>query len=100
MGTNVRHFSRIINNIHVDLCSEIPYMRGLYKDHKIGRKYRPLVNGNVGPVSSLSEILSIILRSYMQELCEIVGHENTVKSTEELLNLFETFNKSVSNDYA
>ena len=77
-----------MNNVHVSHDSEIPIYRGLYKDHKEGRKYRPLVNGNVGPVSSVSEIVSIILKPYMQELKEKSNPENTVKSTEELLSIF------------
>ena len=74
-------YSRIINNIHVSNESELPVLSGLYKDHKQGRKFRALVNGNVGPISNLSEIFSISLKPYLQELQLKVGCDNTVKST-------------------
>ena len=100
MGQNQRHLQRILNNVHVDLSSELPHMRGLFKDHKHGRKYRPLVNGNVGPISSLSEILSVILKGYMLELQQMVGPTDTIKSTEELLSQFESYNKSINQGYS
>ena len=87
-----------MNNVHVSKDSEIPIYRGLYKDHKQGRKYKGLVNGNVGPVSSLSEIISMILTPYMQELKAKVNPENTVKNTEELLALFEGYNQNLGDD--
>ena len=99
MGQNEGQLQRIISNVHVDSSSELPFMRGLYKDHKKGRKYRPVVNGNVGPVSNLSEILSLILKGYMQELQQIVGSKDTIKSTEELLSHFESYNNSIKHDF-
>ena len=98
MGQNIGHLSRILSNVHVDNFSELPSLRGLFKDHKNGRKYRPLVNGNVGPLSSLSEILSLLMKAYVQELRLQVGNRDTVKSTEELLSYFESYNKQISND--
>ena len=56
IGDKIGHHSRIMNNVHVSNFSELPVKSGMYKDHKDGRKYRPYVNGNVGPISNISEI--------------------------------------------
>ena len=93
IGECVGHLQRILKNIHVDCYSELPFLKGLFKDHKSGRKYRPLVNGNVGPISSLSEILSLILKGYMHELQEKVGYKQTLGSTEEFLAYLTEFNE-------
>ena len=53
IGDKVGHHSRILNNVHVSNFSELPIKSGMYKDHKEGRKYRPYVNGNVGPISNI-----------------------------------------------
>ena len=67
IGENVGHFSRILKNVHVAEDSEIPIKSGMFKDHKAGRKYRPMVNGNIGPISNVSEIVSLVLKCYVQE---------------------------------
>ena len=79
-----------MKNIHVSQNSEIPISSGLYKDHKDGRKFRILVNGNIGPVSSSSEIISLILKQYVNELRIRTGTDMTVGSTEELLAICES----------
>ena len=50
IGDKIGHHSRIMNNVHVSNYIAIPVQSGMYKDHKEGRKYRPYVNGNVGPI--------------------------------------------------
>ena len=85
MGQSVGQMSRITSNVHVDPSSELLRIKGLFKDHKSGRKYRALVNGNVGQISCSSEILSIILKAYMYELQQKVGRNDTIRSTEELI---------------
>ena len=50
IGDKIGHHSRILNNVHVSPNSEVPIKSGMYKDHKEGRKYRPYVNGKVGPI--------------------------------------------------
>ena len=95
IGENVGHFSRILKNVHVAEESEIPVKSGMFKDHKKGKKYRPMVNGNIGPIANVSEIISLVLKSYMQELQEKVGMDNIIQSTEELLSVVEKYNKNV-----
>ena len=97
LGKQSGHMSRIMNNVIVAEHSEVPVLSGLYKDHKDGKKFRPLVNGNIGPISRLSELMSLILKSYMLELKERISSESTVKSTEELLDFIEEYNEKVKN---
>ena len=59
IGEKAGHFSRIIKNVVVAEDSELPIKSGMFKDHKLGRKYRPLVNGNIGPIANISKIVSI-----------------------------------------
>ena len=70
-------------------------LSGLHKDHKPGRSKRPVVNGNVGPMTNLSNITSDLLEPFLEELREKVEKNNTCKSTEELLHKFTEYNKSV-----
>ena len=81
-----------MKNVYVSKHSKIPISCGLYKDHKAGRKFRILVNGNIGPVSNASEMLSLILKSYVQELRIKTDIDMTVRSTEELLAIFKNHN--------
>ena len=90
---------RAMKNVHMQPYTELPEYHGFFKDHKSGRNWRPLVNGNIGPISSMSEILSLIIRSYNEELKEKLNGGNSIKSTEELLFHFEEYNKSVRNNY-
>ena len=68
IGDKIGHHSRIMNNVHVSNYIAIPVQSGMYKDHKEGRKYRPYVNGNVGPIWNLSEIISLYLKGYVWKL--------------------------------
>ena len=71
IGKKNNQEKRAIENVVTTIDGEIPVLRGLHKDHKEGRKMRPLVNGNVGPLRNLSDILSDILDHYMEELQEM-----------------------------
>ena len=95
IGDKIGHHSRILNNAHNSNYSDIPVKSGMYKDQKEGRKYRPYVNANVGPISNLSEIISLYLKGYVWELRQKVGINYTVESTEELCALLSSFNENV-----
>ena len=62
-----------------------PLMYVLWKDHKVDfetqLQTRPVVDGNSGPLSRISELLVIILSSFMSSS----ESSNTCKSTEEML---------------
>ena len=87
---------RALKNVHVANFTELPVMSGLPKDHKSGRKKRAVVNGNVGPVSHLSNILSDVLNPYLAQLNSKIG--KTVQNTEELISEFEQFNITSKSD--
>ena len=87
MGKSVGHDKRNSKNVHVTENGEIPVMCGFFKDHKDGRKYRQLVNGNVGPIANVSYIVSKILNPYVDEMKETLGN-NSSKSTKELPRIF------------
>ena len=44
---------RSIGNVHVSAKGEKAVLSGLHKDHKIGRDKRPVVNGNVAPLTNV-----------------------------------------------
>ena len=92
IGKNSGQGDRALSNVHVANDCELPVYSGLLKDHKIGRKYRPLVNGNTGPLANLSELTSDILKPFLEELKVKVLADNVCKSTEELLYQFEKYN--------
>ena len=81
--------NRALSNAHSSPFGEIPTLNGRFKDHKEGRKMRQVVNGNVGPLRNLSEILSDIVKCFIDE-----RDPNTIKSTEELLAALETYNSN------
>ena len=89
---------RAMRNVHVQPNTELPVYHGFHKDHKSGRHMRPLVNGNIGPISNLSEIMSLLIRSYNVELKEKLNGGNSIRSTEELLFHFEEYNKFTKNN--
>merc|ERR1712082_302710 len=59
---------RAMNNVHVTTNGEVPVLSGLHKSHKSGRKMRPVVNGNTGPLSNFSDIVSDVLEYYFEDL--------------------------------
>jgi hypothetical protein len=73
----------------------IPNLRGTSKDHKeaidkeTGPDMRPIMGAIVGPNIGLSEIGSIIVR----KISDNADIGLVAKSTEEVLNKIETFNK-------
>ena len=60
-GESHNQLNRVLKNLVVSPDGEIPVLGGMYKDHKSGRNFRPFVNGNVGPIANISNILSKIL---------------------------------------
>ena len=62
------HEKRALQNIVIALNGEIPVKSGMYKDHKDGRKYRPFVNGNIGPISNVSNLMNKVLAKYVERL--------------------------------
>ena len=76
--------------------SQITILRGTSKDHKenidkkTGPDVRPIMGATVGPNIGLSEIGSRIVR----KIADNADVGLVSKSTEEVLNKFETFNKS------
>ena len=93
-GKDHNQVKRVKNNIIVTTDGEIPVICGHYKDHKSGRNFRPLVNGNVGPIANTSNILSVTLVKYVNELKEKIG-DTSSKSTEEMLAKFVNYNNNV-----
>ena len=73
------------------------HLRGTAKDHKtakdpkIGPEQRPIMWANVGPNTGLSQIGCKLLRSIIDDI--EVRHD--VKSTEEMLESFVSYNKSL-----
>ena len=93
-GGDYKQEKRIKNNVITTINGEIPVICGLFKDHKTGRNFRQLVNGNVGPIANTSNILSVILVKYVNKFKEKVG-DTSSKSTEEMLAKFVSYNESV-----
>ena len=54
-----------------------------------------MANGNIGPIVNVLEIISLWLKSYMEEMQVKVWMENFIQSTEELSSVAENFNKNV-----
>ena len=72
-----------------------PSMYVLWKDHKVDfetqLQTRPVVDGNSGPLSRISELLVIILSLFMSS----GESSNTCKSTEEMLRAVQDCNKEI-----
>jgi hypothetical protein len=74
---------------------QIPILRGTSKDHKkandekVGPDVRPIMGAVVGPNIGLSEMGSIIVR----KIADNTDEGLVSKSTEEVLNKIETYNK-------
>ena len=81
--------------MHVAFNCEVPVMSGLEKDHKADKPMRPWVNGNTGPLVNLADVVSDLLEYYKDELLSSYPVPHAIKSTEELLFLFEEYNKNV-----
>ena len=84
IGKTSKQESRAMYNVHMSTNLSVPVLSGLHKVHKSGRKMRPLVNGNTGPLSNFSDILSDVLEAYVEELRNKVDNQ-VCKSTENLL---------------
>ena len=89
---------RAVKNAHKFPQTELPVMNGLTKDHKEGNTKRPVVNGNVGPISVSSNLVSDIMEIFVSELRDEVEKESTCKRVEELISQFLNFNKNVDNN--
>ena len=90
IGKDSGQVDRALRNVHVSNNTELPVLSGLPKDHKTGKQK----NGTVGPVVTLSNILGDMLEGFVKEL-KLKDEEFTCKSTEELLNHFESYNVSL-----
>ena len=95
IGASSGQTKRAVNNVLTFPETELPVLNGLTKDHKSGNTKRPVVNGNLGPISASSDLASDILEVFLVELREEVEKENTCKSVEELISQFISFNKKV-----
>ena len=99
IGTNVGQAQRTKRNL-VTKHSQIPILRGTSKDHKVaadslvGPELRPIMEARIGPNTSLAQISCKILRAISDEVK--AEHRFDVKSTEEMLNSFDTFNENLA----
>ena len=90
-----RNQSRRVKSNFVTIDNQIPVLRGTSKDHKeaedktVGPDFRPIMGAIVGPNIGLSELGSMIVR----KIADNADGGLVAKSTEEVLNKFETFNK-------
>ena len=93
-GENNNQLRRVKSNL-ITKDNQIPILRGTSKDHKeaidmiAGPDVRPIMGAIVGPNIGLSEIGSRIVRKIADNAD--IGLES--KSTEEVLNKFEIYNK-------
>ena len=93
IGKKYGQDKRAIKNVHMSTECELPVASGLPKDHKSGKHRRPVVNGNVGPVAVLSNILCDYLEPFVEEMKDHIDNDHTCKSTEELLHQFVKYNQ-------
>ena len=94
-GESFKQCRRVKSNF-ITKDNQIPMLRGTSKDHKEpfnkikGHDFRPIMGAIVGPNVGLSELGSILVR----KIAEISDVGLVSKSTEELLNKSEEFNKT------
>ena len=94
-GENINQTGRIKGNWKT-IDNQIPILSGTNKDHKeapdkvIGPDFRPIMGAMVGPNTGLSELGSIIVR----KIADNSDNGLVAKSTEEVINKFEEFNRS------
>ena len=82
---------RAVANTTVHKNGEIPIVKGTDKDHKpSGLHMRAICNGMVGPKKALSEMVSESLEAILE-----VNGNRICKSTEEILYMFEQYNKQI-----
>ena len=95
LGERTKQFRRIKGNV-VRKDNQIPVLRGTSKDHKealdkmIGPDFRPIMGAMVGPNVGISDIGSLIVR----KIAENADKGLVAKSTEEVINKFEEYNKT------
>ena len=93
-GEKNKQMRKVKSNL-VTKDSQFPILRGTSKDHKkaldelVGPDLRPIMGAIVGPNVGLSEVGSIIVR----KISDNADNGSVAKSTEEVLNKFEIFNK-------
>ena len=93
-GENVKQMRRVKSNL-ITRDGQIPVLRGTSKDHKeakdkvLGPDVRPIMGAIVGPNMGLSEIGSMIVR----KIADNADVGLVARSTEEVLNKFEEYNK-------
>ena len=86
---------RALGNATVHQNGQIPVMKGAEKDHKVLDngviKMRPIVNAMDGPKKTVSDIFSDVATPVIESM----KNDVLCYSTEELLESFERFNKSI-----
>ena len=102
-GENTKQTKRIKNNIKTK-DNQIPILSGTYKDHKQiddldeGPDLRPIMGAMVGPNVGISNFVGF---EVVRKIANNADVGNVVKSTEELQNKIEEFNKTrVEKGYA
>ena len=94
-GQKNKQVGRVKGNL-VRKDNQIPILRGTSKDHKkvkdeqIGPDFCPIMGAMVGPNHGLSEIGSLIVR----KIADSADKGLVSKSTEEVINKFEEYNKN------
>ena len=95
-GENTGQTKRVKSNFKTK-DNQIPIIHGTSKDHKEikdeneGPEVRPIMGAVVGPNVGLSNFLG---KEVVRRVAEDAGNETVCKSTEELLSVFESYNKN------
>jgi hypothetical protein len=102
-GIDAKQTKRIKGNLKTT-DNQIPVLSGTHKDHKKieneeeGPDVRPIMGATVGPNIALTDFIA---RNIIRKVAEEASVGNDCKSTEELLNRFETYNKErIQNGYS
>ena len=94
-GENTGQPRRVKSNLKT-IDNDIPILHGTSKDHKIvedekeGPEVRPIMGAVVGPNVGLSNFIG---KEIIRRVAEDAGNKTVCKSTEELISVFESYNK-------
>ena len=92
-GEQHGHFKRIVNS-KVTNSEQAASKYLMYKDHKIGGGYRPVVSGCNSNTLGLSNLLSDVLES----LCQSVHEPFEIISSEDMLANLEKINREIKEE--
>ena len=101
VGEGHGQYDRALKNATVHVNGQVPVLQGAEKDHKQSGvegeiEMRPIVNAMDGPKKTISEIFSDALMAVVE-----ARNDGTLcSSTEELLEAFEGFNKTINDNYS